>query len=79
MRPETATDKSEVDPEDVAGLIQEKPSYIDAERAETSWPIHVDPSAEEEGKLVDVSARFYSPFSGNNWMAYDSNTDIQHR
>ncbi|KAK8124569.1 ribosomal RNA large subunit methyltransferase J [Apiospora kogelbergensis] len=54
MRPETATDKSEVDPEDVAGLIQEKPSYIDAERAETSWPIHVDPSAEEEGKLVDV-------------------------
>ncbi|KAK8874521.1 FtsJ-like methyltransferase-domain-containing protein [Apiospora arundinis] len=58
MRPSAAeADKSEVDSGDVADLIREKPSYIDTERAETNWPIHHDPYAEdpeEEGRLVDV-------------------------
>ena len=64
MRPAAATDKSYVVSEDVADLIREKPSYIDTERAETNWPIHVDPYAEdpeEEGKLVDVRAFFFLP------------------
>ncbi|KAK8049371.1 ribosomal RNA methyltransferase MRM2 [Apiospora phragmitis] len=54
-----AADRSEVDSEDVASLIRDKPSYIDTERAETAWPIHYDPYEEQErlkdeGKLVDV-------------------------
>ncbi|KAK8089272.1 ribosomal RNA large subunit methyltransferase J [Apiospora hydei] len=54
-----AADRSEVDPEDVAALIRDKPSYIDSERAETAWPIHYDPYEEQEklhdeGRLVDI-------------------------
>ncbi|KAK7908227.1 ribosomal RNA large subunit methyltransferase J [Apiospora marii] len=54
-----AADSAEVDSEDVASLIRDKPSYIDTERAETAWPIHYDPYEEQEGlkdegRLVDV-------------------------
>lgn len=58
-----APDSAEVDSEDVASLIRDKPSYIDTERAETAWPIHYDPYEEQEGlkdegRLVDVRENF---------------------